>query len=104
MTCPWIPLPGQRRELDQVLREHHRADLLQVLAYSTVATSQTGNEQFCHVQRNRRRVEKSMGESDRAVRYVACQMNNILAGKAMAEGMTLKIAETIVSGFAGRTK
>jgi hypothetical protein len=31
-------------------------------------------------------------------------MNNILAGKAMAEGMTLKIAETIVSGFAGRTK
>jgi McrBC 5-methylcytosine restriction system component len=32
---------GRWGELDEVLREHHRADLLQVLAYSTVATSQT---------------------------------------------------------------
>ena len=32
---------GRWGELDDTLREHHRADLLQVLAYSTVATSQT---------------------------------------------------------------
>jgi hypothetical protein len=31
---------GRWGEQDQVLREHHRADLLQVLAYSTIATSQ----------------------------------------------------------------
>jgi McrBC 5-methylcytosine restriction system component len=32
---------GRWGQLDEVLREHHRADLLQVLAYSTVWTSQT---------------------------------------------------------------
>jgi hypothetical protein len=30
---------GRWGELDEVLREHHRTDLLQVLAYSTVAAS-----------------------------------------------------------------
>jgi 5-methylcytosine-specific restriction endonuclease McrBC regulatory subunit McrC len=32
---------GRWGELDDALREHHRADLLQVLAYSAVSTSQT---------------------------------------------------------------
>jgi hypothetical protein len=32
---------GRWGELDDALREHHRADLLQVLAYSTVSTSET---------------------------------------------------------------
>jgi hypothetical protein len=32
---------GRWRELDEILREHHRTDLLQVLAYSTVAASKT---------------------------------------------------------------
>src|ERR1700680_5040116 len=32
---------GRWGELDNALREHHRADLLQVLAYSTVATRQS---------------------------------------------------------------
>ena len=45
-----------------------------------------------------------VGESDRAVRYVACQVYRSLAGKAIVEGMTIKIAETISFGFAGHTK
>ena len=32
---------GRWAELDEVMREHHRTDLLQVLAYSTVAASKT---------------------------------------------------------------
>ncbi len=45
-----------------------------------------------------------VGESDRAVRYVAWQVYRSLAGKAIVEGMTIKIAETISFGFAGHTK